>query len=278
MTDTPLHRELDTPGPLDLLVELGRGSLTVTLVEAGGTTLDVRGKDAERVTVEVDGDRLRVASPRGGLFSSDPRLDVDLVVPAGSRLDLRTGSADVRVSGRYGDAVVRTGSGDVDLDEASADTTLTTGSGDTHARLVTGATDVRTGSGQVDLEHLAAPATISTGSGDVRVGEATAAAELRIKTGSGDVRLGDVACDLSFTSGSGDLVAARVQRGVLTVRGASCDVRLGVPAGVPVWTDVNSVSGDFSSTLAPVGPPADGQDHVALRATTVSGDIALHPA
>ena len=48
-----------------------------------------------------------------------------------------------------------------------------------------------------------------------------------------------------------------------------------MPAGVPVWTDVHTVTGTIHSTLEGAGQPEPGADHVELRTTTVSGDIDL---
>ena len=42
-----------------------------------------------------------------------------------------------------------------------------------------------------------------------------------------------------------------------------------------MWTDVNTVTGSIASNLESAGKPAKGQDHVELRATTVSGDVRL---
>jgi hypothetical protein len=42
-----------------------------------------------------------------------------------------------------------------------------------------------------------------------------------------------------------------------------------------VWTDVNTVTGSVASNLESAGKPAEGQDYVELRATTVSGDVRL---
>jgi hypothetical protein len=61
----------------------------------------------------------------------------------------------------------------------------------------------------------------------------------------------------------------------MTAKGASGDVHIGVPAGVPVWTDISTVSGEIRSTLRGAGQPQDGADHVEVRAKVVSGDIVL---
>ncbi|TIC82936.1 DUF4097 family beta strand repeat-containing protein [Nocardioides sp. GY 10127] len=274
----PLRREIDTPDPIDLLVETGRGTVLVTLAETATTTVEVSGRDSDRVRVETQPGAVRVLAPRGGLFSGDPRLDVSITLPTGSTLDVRTGSADITVHGTAGDVTVKTGSGQVRLDEAASATQVATGSGDVHVVRVAADLSVRTGSGDLHLEQVQAGVSVATGSGDVRVDRADLTEQLSLKSGSGDVLVGSLSGDLTFATGSGDLHAALVHRGAVTVRGASGDVRLGVPAGVPVWTDVNSLSGGLRSTLAPVGAPEPGQDFVEVRATTVSGDVTLHPA
>jgi hypothetical protein len=62
------------------------------------------------------------------------------------------------------------------------------------------------------------------------------------------------------------------------MKGASGDVTVGVPAGVPVWTDISTVTGAIRSQLPHAGQPAEGADHVEVRAKTVSGDIVLTQA
>ena len=44
-----------------------------------------------------------------------------------------------------------------------------------------------------------------------------------------------------------------------------------------MWTDISTVSGAIRSNLEGAGEPAEGADHVELRAKTVSGDIVLTP-
>jgi DUF4097 and DUF4098 domain-containing protein YvlB len=66
-----------------------------------------------------------------------------------------------------------------------------------------------------------------------------------------------------------------VHRGRLTAKNVSGDVRVGIPAGIPVWTDISSVTGSVRSDLDGAGEPSDGQDYIELRARTVSGDVYL---
>jgi DUF4097 and DUF4098 domain-containing protein YvlB len=66
-----------------------------------------------------------------------------------------------------------------------------------------------------------------------------------------------------------------MRRGQLTAKNVSGDIRVGVPAGVPVWTDITSLTGSVRSNLEGVGEPEEGQDFIELRARTVSGDVHL---
>jgi len=120
---------------------------------------------------------------------------------------------------------------------------------------------------------VASSVAVSTGSGDVEI--AHAAGPTVVKTGSGDLKVVEAQDDISLTTGSGDLLIGTAQRGRLTAKGASGDVRVGIPAGDPVWTDLSTLSGEIHSNLRGAGEPREGADHVELRAKTVSGDILL---
>jgi DUF4097 and DUF4098 domain-containing protein YvlB len=103
----------------------------------------------------------------------------------------------------------------------------------------------------------------------------TTAGPAVVKTGSGDLEIGQAGDDVSMSTGSGDLKIASATKGKFSAKGASGDVVIGVPAGVPVWTDLSTVSGAIRSNLQGAGQPEPGQDYIELRAKTVSGDIQL---
>ncbi|MFI2707032.1 DUF4097 family beta strand repeat-containing protein, partial [Nocardioides sp. CER28] len=113
----------------------------------------------------------------------------------------------------------------------------------------------------------------SVGSGDVELGSVSG--PVRVKTGSGTLRVHRATGDITLSTGSGDLEIGSISSGRVTGKGGSGDIRVGVPAGVPVWTDVSTVSGRISSTLPRLGEPGPGQDHVEVRAHSGSGDITL---
>jgi len=273
-----MHMTFPTPEPTSLYVEFGPGRLDVDAGEATGQTeIRVEGSQAEEVTVEQRGDEIVVVAPsrRTGFFSGvlGGDLHVTVTLPRDSDLAVKVGSADVTASGRYGQVRIRSGSGDVELQEATHSTVVETGSGDVEIETVTGDLRVKAGSGEVRVGRVSRSTVISTGSGSVELGSVEEGAVL--KSGSGDIRIRDAHTDLSAMTGSGDVYVAQIRRGALKAKAASGDINVGVPAGIPVWTDISCITGNVRSTLQGAGHPADGQDHIEIRATTVSGDINL---
>lgn len=265
----------ETHEPVDLTVETGKGSVHVTCTDTTESTVVVEGRDADEVQVTQEGRRIDVIAPRhrGGFFGGDAELHVRVVVPTASNVAVKTGSADVELQGDAGSTIVKSGSGDVDIQTSGGPSVIETGSGDikvdrTHAEL-----RVKSGSGDVRLGRGDGSIVVSTGSGDVEI-DSTHSATV-VKTGSGDLRVGESHDDVSLATGSGDFVIDHARRGRLTAKAASGDVRVGIPVGTPVWTDLTTVSGAIRSSLDGAGQPTEGQDHVELRAKTVSGDIVL---
>lgn len=265
----------ETPGPVQLFVELGKGGLHVRAVETTTTEVRVQGREADQVRVEQHGDRITVVAPklRSGFLTGDTSLQVDVTVPLDSSIATRTGSADVLVEGRVASSTVKSGSGDVRLESVGAPSVVETGSGDIRIDDAAAELRVKSGSGEVDLGRTAASLLVSTGSGDVEIHRADGPTV--VKTGSGDLKLRESRSDVTLTTGSGDLTIGAAHGGRVSVKGASGDVRVGVPVGVPVWTDISTVSGEISSSLSGTGEPAEGQAYVELRAKTVSGDVVL---
>lgn len=264
-----------TPGAIRLYVELGKGRLDVTAADTDTTTVTVEGDDPEEVRVEHDGDLVSIVAPRDrGLFGLGSKGHiVTVTLPEESALRAQTGSAAVSASGTLGTAQVKTGSGDIELERVYGAGELSSGSGDLVLDHVRGPLGVKTGSGDVHVVEALGPVRISTGSGDIQLDRSTET--VNVKTGSGDLRLGSASGEIAMSTGSGDLEIRSLTSGRLVGKGASGDIRVGIPAGTPVWTDLSTVSGQIRSNLKGSGQPAEGQDHVELRARTVSGDIIL---
>ena len=262
-------------GPLKLYVENAKGTVEVTALETTEAGVDIVGPDADEVRVDLVGDELSVVVPqhRGGFRGGDRRYQIQVTVPLDSQLTTKLGSADLTCRGRLGTASVRSGSGDVSIEHLGDSALFETGSGDVRIQHAAEALRVKSGSGDVSVAHAGGEVSVSTGSGDVEIGDAEAA--VSVKTGSGDLKVGHARTHVSLSSGSGDLVVDQVTAGRVQLKGASSDLRVGIPSGVPVWTDITTVSGAVHSTLESAGQPEPGADFVEVRAKTVSGDVAL---
>lgn len=268
--------QFETHEPVHLYAEIGKGSVKVAASDTTETRVEITGRDADLVQVHQEGRQISVIGPkqRGVLsFGNDNRLDVVVELPSSSHLSVKTGSADITVTGTVGTAQLKSGSGDVELDTADGPLVVETGSGDIRVEEAQSDVKAKSGSGDVLVVDAGASVMVSTGSGDVQLW--TTHGPALVKTGSGNIKVGDAGADVSATTGSGDVTVSTARRGRMTAKGASGDVHVGVPAGVPVWTDISTVSGEIRSNLQGAGQPQDGADHVEIRAKVVSGDIAL---
>jgi len=267
--------EFQTHAPVELYVELGKGNVTVQATPTAVTTVSVRGEDPDRVEVKQDGNQIIVIAPhqRTGFFGGEQAYDIDITLPEESNVVAKTGSADLDLTGRFGFGKLKTGSGECQLDTFSGPLLVETGSGDVEVAMAGAELRVKSGSGDVGVAHSVSAVSVSTGSGDVEIGMSEGPAV--VKTGSGDLLVAHAGGDISMSTGSGDLRVDHATRGRFTAKGASGDVRIGVQAGVPVWTDVTTVSGQIRSNLRGAGQPEPGAHYIELRAKTVSGDIEL---
>jgi DUF4097 and DUF4098 domain-containing protein YvlB len=153
---------------------------------------------------------------------------------------------------------VDTGSGAISVGEALGELKVRSGSGDVEVGVVHGGASVSTGSGDIRIRHSHGPVVVKTGSGDLEVVEAES--------------------DIAMTTGSGDMVVRAARAGRVSGKAASGDIQVGVPDGLPVFTDITTVTGTVESSIRGVGEPEPGAPYVEVRATTVSGDVVIAPA
>ena len=114
-----MEYNFETPSPVDLYLELDRGQVSVTAGATGQSSIRVEGDQPERLQVAQEGDHLRAVVERRSLFDFAPSLQVWVTVPAESRVVVKTGSADVAISGLLAEAVVASGSGAVEVADVS---------------------------------------------------------------------------------------------------------------------------------------------------------------
>lgn len=233
-----------------LILELGVGQITLTAHDGPGVIGHVTGPNAEAFTVETDGRRLSVITPRRERRAHE----ISLAVPTGVGLKARTGRGDLISDVGLGEVEYRTGAGDTRLSEV-------------------GTISCSVGGGDVTIESIAGDrARITTGAGDVHLGRCEGSLQLR--TGSGDVTVQDLRSAMRGVTGSGDLAIDRLE-GSADVHSGSGYVNVGVAAGLPVWLDLKSGSGRVEVDLDDAEAPADGEPFAAVRARTGSGWIRI---
>jgi hypothetical protein len=210
----------------------------------------------EESRISLVGQRLAVVGPKQRLRMVP--LAVTVRAPSGSHVSVRSGSADVTVTGAAGRVTVETGSGEVAIDRADGYASIATGTGALRLGPMLGGLKARSGSGEIEVSSVGGAATVSTGSGDVWFGAVQD--NVTAKTGSGDLTIADAATgDVDLTTGSGE-------------------IRVGVRAGTSAMIDLVSRSGQARSELdvqQRIGPDTP---KIRLRARTSSGNVVVTSA
>ncbi|WP_439381969.1 DUF4097 family beta strand repeat-containing protein [Amycolatopsis lexingtonensis] len=204
--------------------------------------------------IEKLGNRLVVQAPKAWQLRN-VALAVKVHAPAGSHVEVRAGAADVTVTGSAGRVDLLTGSGEVKLDRADGSATIRTGSGGITLGPTLAGLQLRSGSGSVEASSLAGSATLATGTGNVWLGAVSG--EVMARTGSGDLSVADAA------SGSLDLITG------------SGEVRIGIRGGTAAEIDLTSSGGRVSSELDVLEAAPEGEVKLRVRARTGSGKAVV---
>ena len=245
------HEAFDVGGRPRIEVSLPSGDIVFLPGEPGKVEVDVEGRNAEDLVIEQRGGRILLRTPDrlGGRWRS---FDVTVRTPAGADVEVRAASADVNIQVALGSLGARLASGDIRAEDVEGDAAVESASGD------------------VELGEVGGNLDVSTASGDVKLGRA--GGRVVMHTASGEVRLGNVLAALSASTQSGDLEVEHYEGGDLECSSTSGDVRIGLPPGLTLDVDLNTVSGDIRSDF----PPENGEGATArLRVKTISGDIVL---
>ena len=269
-----MRHENPATGPVEAYVELQSGDVRITARPTDHVVVEVTGSRADSVVVEMHDDRLSVVEPsRTGFLSGRGDLHVALTIPDRSTLVGKLGSATVRGTGELASVRLNTGAGDVTLGPVAGAARLKTGAGDISIESVGADSEIKAGAGTITIGEVHGSTQLKTGAGSIDVGRATA--PVTLKSGSGDLSVRDSSEEATLSAASGDVRIARMTSGQANLKNVSGSIRLGVPDGTPVWTDVSTSTGRIRSTLSPTGAPVDGQQHVEVRARSLSGDIYL---
>jgi hypothetical protein len=170
-------------------------------------------------------------------------VQIDLAVPAGIALAVRSTSGDIKTEGLAAAQKLDATSGDIQVFGATGPVRVSTTSGDVEARDI-GRAWVRTVSGDAEFGRLRGPLDAHTTSGDLTIRDA--ADSLLLGTVTGDMVVTGVARGLKATTTSGE-IQVRQARGTVQIGASSGSVEVAMAAlsGVAITTG----SGDIDLTL-----------------------------
>ena len=216
-------QKFDTPAPISAVLDIPAGRVQFIAADRADTAVEVLpadaskgrdGKVAEQTTVEYGDGVLRIeASAKNQVLGPSGSIEVTVQLPAGSRVEAKAASAELRAVGRFGDVAFEGAHGAIKLDEA-ASVRLTTVAGDVSVGRLNGPAEISTGKGDIRIaEAVRGTVVLSTQSGDISVGAAAGvSAALDAGTGHGRVSNalkndGATGLDIRATTSHGDITA-----------------------------------------------------------------------
>lgn len=192
-----------TTAPITAVLDIPAGRVQVIAADRSDTVVEVRPADAskgrdvktaERTTVQFQDGILIIETPtKHEVLGNSGSLEVTVQVPAGSRVQAKAASAEIRGVGRLGDVTFDGAQGVIKLDEVAS-------------------VQVRTHTGDVSVGRLDGPAEISTGKGDIRIDEAVRG-KVVLSTQLGDVSV--TAAAGSSASLDAGATYGRIQNGLV---------------------------------------------------------------
>ncbi|MGI3785927.1 MAG: DUF4097 family beta strand repeat-containing protein [Janthinobacterium lividum] len=270
-----------TPTPIDLAINVAVGAIEVVASNRGDTVVTVSPtspakegdrRGADETTVDFDGQRLTVVTPKPRFTVIGPGESVDLRVelPTGSRLTAEIAAGSVRSTGRLGATRVKAASGSAHLD-TTGDLWLRAGHGSASVVEVDGSVEIVADHGQVRLGRITGDAVLRASHGTVRVEES--GGELEARLSYGDLEVGRALGSVVAKTAYGAIQLGEVGGGSVEAESGYGEVSVGVRAGVPAWLDLASENGRVRNELEAASAPSGSEQAVSVRVRTQFGDI-----
>lgn len=270
-----MNHSFPVDSPIQVDVHVHGCEIWASAIPTVAVSVQVEEAEQDRLEVSYAAGVLRVREGDGLRGILHRGTHATIIVPPGSSLRARTVSGDLVVEGAWQDLALATQSGDVRVPAHADSLALESASGDLEVEQSPPEATLRSGSGDIRIGSCAGAVNVSVGSGDLSIDSLPCGGGL--KSGSGDVLVGHAGGELSASTGSGDLRVEHLVGARLTGRTGSGDIVVGLPVGMPVWTDLRSNSGQVRCDLPPTGAPQEGQEFTEVRLVTASGDITLVP-
>jgi hypothetical protein len=270
-----------TSTPIDLALHVSAGAIEIAAGDRGDTVVTVAPtnpakeadrRGAEETTVEFDGQRLTVVTPkpRFTLIGPSESVDVRVELPTGSRLTAEISLGSVRTTGRLGATRVKAMSGGAHLD-TTGDLWLRAGHGSASVVAADGSVEIVADHGQIRLGRITGDATLKASHGSVRIEESGGDLEAKLSYGDLEVTraLGSVVAKTAY----GSIQLLEVSGGSVEAESGYGEVGVGVRAGVPAWLDLASKNGRVRNELEADSAPSGSEQAVSVRVRTQFGDI-----
>ncbi len=217
-------QKFQTPAPVRTVLEIAAGRVQLIAADRTETTVEIRpanpakGRDvkaAEQTLVEYADGVLRIgtAEPKNQYFGPSGSVEVTVQLPAGSHLEAKTASCELRGVGRLGEVSFVGAYRQIKLDEA-ASVRLTAVDGDVEVGRLGGPAQISTARGAIRITE-AGPGVLvlRTQMGEITVGAAAGvSATLDASTGRGRIENalkndGTVELEIHASTGQGDISA-----------------------------------------------------------------------
>jgi len=218
-----MHR-FDTPAPISAVLDVPAGRIQFIAANRADTTVEVlpadpaRSRDtktAEQTTASYADGVLRItaSAPTNQLVGPSGSLEVTVQLPAGSRIEAKAASAELRGVGRLGDVAFEGAYRQIKIDEA-ASVRLTAIDGDVEVGRLNGPAEISTARGDIRIaEAVRGTVVLRTQSGNISVA-AAAGVSATLDAGTGYGRIsntlkndGTAELDIRATTSHGDIAA-----------------------------------------------------------------------
>ena len=273
----------NTPQPIDLTVDNLLGDVEIRATDNPTTSIEVTGPRADEVVITANDKTIEVRTPSFHKLNSlisvvvvrNRRISIVIEAPSRSNLRLRLGAGKTIVTGPFNDVDLHSGVGAVEFSRVEGSITVEGGSGSVNVDAIESPSHLEVGAGSITVGQISAKTHLESGTGKIDLGQVTGPVSL--ETGAGSLHVGSISADLKAELGVGGAVIDRISSGRFSFDGTAGNVSIGVAKATPTWTDIHTVAGRVHNKLPSVGEPAEGQDHVELHISTVTGSIELTP-
>ncbi|MEV5487792.1 DUF4097 family beta strand repeat-containing protein [Streptomyces bobili] len=213
-TTAPISAILDIPAGRIQFIAADRADTTVEILPADPSR-SRDAKTAEQATVAYADGVLRItaSAPGNRLTGPSGAVEVTVQLPAGSRVEAKAASAELRGVGRLGEVVFEGAYRQIKIDEAEG-VRLTAIDGDVEIGRLNGPAEISTARGDIRIaEAVRGTVVLRTQSGDISIAAATGvSAALDAGTGLGRVsnalkNNGTTELDIRATTSHGDIAA-----------------------------------------------------------------------